>query len=279
MTTKVTVLNTKGGVGKTTLVANLSGLLVDLGNNVLMVDADTGQPGLSSYFPIEKLAPKGITDLFMSAPSTLNLSDFISKTTIPNLDFIYSDDVNDELKGWVKDQPDGSMRLKTLLNCFDHLYDFIIIDTQGSKGTVQDAAAIAADILVCPIPLEILAAKELERGTFDMLDRLRPMAAYGFPLGKLYGVLNKQDRTVDARLILQGLKEKYDIDSENRITLCQTIIPSSVNYRSGASRQMPVHLLEPGVKDTMLSLTREIFPNTADFSRSTSAADTSIHVS
>ena len=34
------VVSTKGGVGKTILTANLSGLLADMGLRVLMVDAD-----------------------------------------------------------------------------------------------------------------------------------------------------------------------------------------------------------------------------------------------
>jgi len=43
----ISVTNSKGGVGKTTLVANLSGFLADLGKRVLAVDADI-QPTLSS---------------------------------------------------------------------------------------------------------------------------------------------------------------------------------------------------------------------------------------
>ena len=55
----VTVCSTKGGVGKTTLTANLGGLLADLGARVLLVDADV-QPTLSSYFPVERRSPAGL---------------------------------------------------------------------------------------------------------------------------------------------------------------------------------------------------------------------------
>lgn len=58
----VTVCSTKGGVGKTTLAANLGGLLADLGQRVLLIDADV-QPTLSSFYAITFRAPQGLTTL------------------------------------------------------------------------------------------------------------------------------------------------------------------------------------------------------------------------
>jgi chromosome partitioning related protein ParA len=40
MAIKITITSTKGGVGKTTLCANLAGMLADLGQRVLAVDAE-----------------------------------------------------------------------------------------------------------------------------------------------------------------------------------------------------------------------------------------------
>ncbi len=48
MTLRLAIVSTKGGVGKTTLTANLGALLADVGQRVLLVDADI-QPTLSSY--------------------------------------------------------------------------------------------------------------------------------------------------------------------------------------------------------------------------------------
>jgi len=45
----VSVISTKGGVGKTTVTANLGGLLADAGLRVLLLDLDV-QPTLSSYY-------------------------------------------------------------------------------------------------------------------------------------------------------------------------------------------------------------------------------------
>ena len=59
---KFTVTSTKGGVGKTTLTANLGALLADMGLRVLLVDADV-QPSLSKYFPLATPQPSaGLTE-------------------------------------------------------------------------------------------------------------------------------------------------------------------------------------------------------------------------
>ena len=53
-TTVISVVSTKGGVGKTTLTANLGGLLAALGLRVLAIDADK-QASLSKYFQLTTL--------------------------------------------------------------------------------------------------------------------------------------------------------------------------------------------------------------------------------
>ena len=47
----ISIISTKGGVGKTTTAANLGGLVADAGLRVLLLDLDV-QPTLSSYFKL-----------------------------------------------------------------------------------------------------------------------------------------------------------------------------------------------------------------------------------
>ncbi|CAM5215053.1 hypothetical protein CDEF62S_03014 [Castellaniella defragrans] len=47
----VSIISTKGGVGKTTTAANLGGLAADAGLRVLLLDLDV-QPTLSSYYEL-----------------------------------------------------------------------------------------------------------------------------------------------------------------------------------------------------------------------------------
>ncbi|EPZ4348078.1 ParA family protein, partial [Pseudomonas aeruginosa] len=58
----VSIISTKGGVGKTTTAANLGGLAADAGLRVLLLDLDV-QPTLSSYYELTQRAPGGIYEL------------------------------------------------------------------------------------------------------------------------------------------------------------------------------------------------------------------------
>lgn len=55
----IAVVSTKGGIGKTTLTANLAAVLADMGFRVLMLDTDT-QASLSKYYPLHYRAPNGM---------------------------------------------------------------------------------------------------------------------------------------------------------------------------------------------------------------------------
>lgn len=89
---RITVVSTKGGVGKTTVAANLGGLLADLGHRVLLVDADI-QPTLSSYYAIRTEATGGIFQLMVSGDT----GGVVSSTVMSNLDLVVSNDPSGQL--------------------------------------------------------------------------------------------------------------------------------------------------------------------------------------
>jgi chromosome partitioning related protein ParA len=265
MALKLTITSTKGGVGKTTLAANLGGLLADLGLRVLLIDADV-QPTLSSYYPLSARAPKGLFAL-LTEPT---VEEVISTTSIAGLDLVVSDDPEGRLQDWILHAPDGRVRLRYLLSRLDGAYDFILIDTQGSVGPLQDAAVLAADRLLSPIPPEMLSAREFARGTLGMLERLRPMEQLNVPVGHLHGLLYRMDRTVDARRVADGLRRASRAEARGGLSILETVIPATVAYREAATARLPVHRWEarrrgptPCARETMLRLVRELFPGLA----------------
>ena len=87
MAVKITVVSTKGGVGKTTTTVNLGAVLADLGQRVLLIDGDV-QPSLSSDYPITVRAPYGLSTLITRSVT----EGTICATTIDRLDVVVSDD-------------------------------------------------------------------------------------------------------------------------------------------------------------------------------------------
>lgn len=250
----LTICSTKGGVGKTTLTANLGGFLASLGKRVLLVDADV-QPALSSYYGLTKQADCGLERLLVSGDLVNTIS-----TTDAGCDLIYSDDPEGKLQDWVLHTPDGRTRLKYLLNQLKPNYDFILIDTQGAVGPLQDAAVIAADLLLSPIPTETMSAREFARGTLGMLERLQPMTHYTtLTLAPLYGVLYRVDRTRDAANVAAEVREALG-GEESGITIMDAMIPAAVAWREAATLRVAVHTLtrHPMAKLSLMAVIAEL---------------------
>jgi chromosome partitioning related protein ParA len=251
----LTICSTKGGVGKTTLTANLGGLLASFGKRVLLVDADI-QPALSSYYAITNQAPAGLRSLLLKKDVINTIS-----TTDVNCDLIYSDDAVGSLQNTMLHESDRTTRLKSLMNQLKPRYDFILIDTQGAVGPLQDAAIFAADLLLSPIPTETMSAREFSRGTAGMLKRLTPGEYSTISIAPLYGLLYRVDRTRDSASIVEVVRDEI-AGNENYagITIMNATIPAGVAWREAATQQVPVHRLTkyPMAKQALMAVIAEL---------------------
>ncbi|KAF0167119.1 MAG: hypothetical protein FD157_281 [Rhodocyclaceae bacterium] len=263
---KFTVTSTKGGVGKTTLTANLGALLADMGLRVLLIDADV-QPSLSKYFPLAVAKPAaGLTEVIVRGTVTKSC---ITATLYQNLDIVISDDPEGNLPHWLLNRIDRGFRLRFALQspAVVEAYDCVLIDTQGAIGPLQDAAVLAADILVSPITPEILSAREFRDGTMELLDRLEPGGALGASLGPMKAVIYRQDRSADARIIASGIREDF-IKLKGRAAVLETVVPHAKAYKEAATLRVPVHRHErkrdgptPSAYTVMHQLAWELIPS------------------
>jgi chromosome partitioning related protein ParA len=263
---KFTIISTKGGVGKTTLTANLGALLADMGLRVLLVDADV-QPSLSKYFPLATSQPSvGLTEVIVRGQVT---AASITATVFPNLDIIVSDDPEGHLPNWLLTRIDRGVRLRLALQAavVADAYDCVLIDTQGAIGPLQDAAVMAADVLVSPITPEILSAREFKDGTIELLHRLEPASAIGATPGPVKAVIYRQDRTADARLIASGIRECF-VRPKDRVSVLDTVVPYAKAYKEAATLRIPVHRHErrrdgvmPSACAVMHELVWELMPS------------------
>ncbi|XVN15987.1 ParA family protein [Pseudomonas corrugata] len=265
----VSVISTKGGVGKTTVTANLGGLLADAGLRVLLLDLDS-QPTLSSYYALRHTAAAGVFELL-----ALNLTDpaqIISTTVITGLDLILSNDDQGRLGTLLLHAPDGRLRLRNLLDVLRPSYDLLLIDTQGARSVLLEMAILASDLALSPITPEILAARELRRGTLKLLNELEPFRHLGIAPPPLRLLLNQvNDIKSDTRMIMRSLREAFI--GASAIQVLQTIIPDRVAYLNAASLGLPAHRIDTRrpvgrrsttALETMQALAIELLPEWFD---------------
>lgn len=261
----VSVVSTTGGVGKTTVAANLGGLLADAGLRVLLLDLDS-QPTLSNYYALSHEAIAGAYECI--ALNLTDLAQIISTTTVVGLDLILSNDDQGRLSTLLLHAPDGRLRLRNLLDAFRPRYDLLLIDTQGARSVLLEMALLASDLALSPIPPEMLAARELRRGTLKLLSELEPFRHLGIPPPPLRLLLNQVNAIrVDTRMIIRGLRETFAGDTH--ISVLDTVVPDRVVYLNAASLGLPAHRIEtrqsrerrsPSALETMQALAIELFP-------------------
>lgn len=259
---------TKGGVGKTTLIANVSGVLADIGLRVLMIDCDV-QPSLSKYYPISHRAPNGIVELLLGENTEEVIRSTISNTIFPNLDIVFSNNISALVETEVTSRPDRAFLLRSKLysQYIQNNYDVVLIDTQGAVGPLLDTAAFAATCLLCPIMPEVLSAREFLTGTQELLKRLQRGEAMRIPMPQLRAIIYAQDRTNDAKFVASHIKDFFNNTLDDRRKLLSVAVPAAKAYKEATTLRVPVHCHERKQLGKMLSayeimhrIVYEIFP-------------------
>lgn len=153
----VSVLNHKGGVGKTTFTGSTAQALSLIGHKVLAIDNDS-QHNLSSMLGVGVKSPN-IRDVYIADKSTAasQLLRSVRKTELPNLHIITSchelcdSDVNNVKH--LKEQ---------ILTCkLDRFYDYVLIDNAPGIDHLQASAIIASDEIFVPTELKQFAVDGL----------------------------------------------------------------------------------------------------------------------
>ncbi|MCC4607805.1 ParA family protein [Xanthomonas campestris pv. zinniae] len=261
----VSIISTKGGVGKTTTAANLGGFAADAGLRVLLLDLDV-QPTLSSYFTLTHRAPGGIYELL--AWNERDLGQLASRSSIERLDIVVSNDGQGQLNTLLLHAADGRLRLRNLLPAFQEHYDLLLIDTQGARSVLLEMAVLASDLSLSPVTPEILAARELQRGTLQLMQELAPYQHLGIEPPPLRLLINRiHPVSANARQIQQALREIFQ--QRSGIQVLDTPIPAIEAYPRAALRGLPVHRMEyrrpsgrsaPAALESQCALASELFP-------------------
>jgi chromosome partitioning protein len=159
----LSLVNQKGGVGKTTTSVNLAAYLAASGRKVLLVDLDP-QSNASSGVGVRG-ATQGIYDALVD-PSQIN--DLILETDQKNLHLLAA---TPDLAGASVELNDEPKRLRAVLETLKG-YDLVIIDAPPSLGALTVNALTAADALIIPLQAEYYALEGVA-GLLDTIERVR----------------------------------------------------------------------------------------------------------
>lgn len=231
------VANQKGGVGKTTSVVTLAGLLADQGNNVLVVDLDP-HGSLTSYFGHNPDALEySLYHLFFEQRSQNKafIESIIQPTSLEAVSLIPATTSLATLERQVSGQEGMGLVLSQSLGQLWSDYDYVLLDTPPILGVLLVNAMAASQQMIIPTQTEHLALKGLERmvHTLKMVMRSQSRQLSYTIIPTLF------DRRTLASV--SALKEMRGLYSD---TLWSEVIPVDTKLRDASQLGMFPHELD-----------------------------------
>jgi len=251
----ISLVNQKGGVGKTTTSINLSASLGLLNKKVLLIDLDP-QGNTTTGIGISKSKiDKSIYDVLTKE---VNIRETIINTKFKNLKTISATinlaGIDIELIEKGKDDPTfakGS-QLKEAVNEIKDDFDYIIIDCPPSLGILTTNALTASDSVIIPVQCEFFALE----GIMQLLNTIMLAQKNLNPSLDIEGVLLTM---LDARTKL-GLEVVEDIKRYFKERVYNTIIPRLVRISEAPSYGKPIMQYDPHSRgsEAYLNLAKEV---------------------
>lgn len=251
----ISLVNQKGGVGKTTTSINLAASLGLLGKKTLLVDLDP-QGNTTTGVGIEKGGLKvSIYDALINNIESLSS---ISKTKFKNLDIIPSSitlaGIDIEFIEKQKNDPTflkGSQLKRVLYDVKDN-YDYILIDCPPSLGILTINALTASDSVLIPVQCEYFALE----GIMQLLNTITQARKSLNPNLEIEGVVLTM---LDSRTNL-GLEVVENVRGFFRERVYDTIIPRLIRLTEAPSHGKPIANYDPTSRGTeaYINLAKEV---------------------
>ena len=227
----VSVINQKGGVGKTTTVLNLATALADLGKKILVIDLDPQGNATTGLGASNSDTEKNIYKIIIGQNTPENC---IQASCVKNLDLIGS---NVNLSGLEVETANDSNRafmLKEILDKNKNLfskYDNIFIDCPPSLSLLTIMSLVVADELLVPLQTEFFALEGISQlvKTIERIKiNLNPNLNIRGILLTMFDKRNKLSNQVDEEA-RKYFKEK----------VYKTVIPRNVRLSEAPSHGVP----------------------------------------
>ena len=251
----ISLVNQKGGVGKTTTSINLSASLALENQRVLLVDLDPQGNATTGVGFNKGDIEKSVYDVFNGSG---NIDEVILKTKFRNLDLLPSSlqlaGIDIELIEKGREDPNfrRSAQLKEHLDVCKNNYDYIIIDCPPTLGLITTNALVASDSVIIPVQCEFYALE----GITQLLNAIMLTKKKLNPNLKLEGVLLTM---FDSRANL-SIEVIEEIRSYFKDKVYTTLIPRLIRLAEAPSHGKPIIAYDPKSKGSLayLNLAKEV---------------------
>ena len=241
----ISIINQKGGVGKTTTVINLASALSQQGKKILIIDLDP-QGNATTGFGLSNTEQSDKT-IYGILNGTMLISDVIKKTKFENLDIITSNVDLSGLEVETAGDNDRAFILKDKLTAYlkdsEEFYDYVLIDCPPSLSLLTVMALVCSNSLLVPLQTEFFALEGLTQ-LMKTIDRIKVNLN---PKLEIQGILlTMYDRR-------NKLSSQVEIEARNffKDKVYQTVIPRNVRLSEAPSHGIPVLIYDkncPGSK-------------------------------
>ncbi|QOJ00763.1 MAG: AAA family ATPase [Phycisphaeraceae bacterium] len=150
----ITIINQKGGCGKTTTAINLSSAFARGGMRTLLVDMDPQSHCAAGLGVPESRIDLDIGDAMLAPPTKVIDTSRLLWRAGRNLDLAPSRmrlAGLEAMRGGLADRPDRERRLTHVLDRFKSDFDVVVIDSSPSIGLLTYNALAAAQIVLIPV--------------------------------------------------------------------------------------------------------------------------------
>ncbi|MBR2789822.1 MAG: ParA family protein [Eggerthellaceae bacterium] len=249
----ITIINQKGGVGKSTTAINLSAALGEMGRQVMLVDLDP-QGNTTSGLGIDKrLVSHSIYDVLMTEyrDNRVYLQDVIIPDVCRGVDVVPATLALAGAELELAMELARESRLKDALGSFRGKYDYIFIDCPPSLGLLTVNALVAAEKILTPIQCEFYALE----GVTKLLETMTRVKSALNPTLDMLGILmTMYSRTKLSTQVVEEVRNHFGAK------VFDTVIPRAVKISEAPSYGMPITQYDPAGKGAKayMALAKEV---------------------
>jgi chromosome partitioning protein len=232
-----TIANQKGGVGKTTTVVTLAGLLAAQNQRVLLIDTDP-HASLTSYLDYDSDVLEGtLFDLFeQTTPDRAQIKKIILQTRFDNISLMPASIALSTLDRTLGDRDGMGLILRRALEHVRDDYDVVLVDCPPVLGVMMVNALAASSRILVPVQTEFLALKGLERmiKTFEIMQHSSQLP---FRYTIVPTMFDKRTRA--SLQSLDTVRELYGL------RVWDSVIPIDTKFRDASHLHIPPSIYAP----------------------------------